>query len=324
VGAPALTVSTRGPETVIHGNHREADPGFMTTPSRSEDYGPLMEKGHESVLSALSTAIGTWPEGGRIGWWLWHELRKLQATLRDFEYSNNINFYYYRRATPLLGYLPTFGWFVGAALVGLVLLEFRGRDGLGTLILLAALLAFLAGLLLTFASGRYRMPLAMLLTIPAGVMLSSLFGMAGEKRFGPLGTSVAAAVAISALSFFWAPTRVSFLPGGPQYISGRDARVLEANTALRPQEFVTAARVLSERGQKDAAQELLDDYLAEVAEAVRDWLRGASSSGQRLLLGTMHSRLWGFSGYLEQHGLQQSAARFREQAEQYRKMLGGR
>ncbi len=324
VGAPALAFSTRGPETVLHGNHREADPGFMTTPSRPEDYGPLMEKGHESTLAALSAAVGTWPERGRLGWWLWHELRKLQATLRDFEYSNNINFYYYRRATPVLEYLPTFGWFVGIALVGLVLLEFRGRDGLGTLILLAALAAFLAGLLLTFASGRYRMPLAMLLTVPAGVMLSSLFGLAGERRFGPLGTSVAAAVALSALSFLWAATLVTFQPGGPQFISGRDARILEANTALRPQEFVTAAKVLHERGQTDTAQELLGAYLAEVSEAVRGWLRGASGPGQRLLLGTMYGRLAGFAGYLEQQGLDTSAARFRERAERYRKMSEGR
>jgi hypothetical protein len=321
VGAPALTFSTRGPETVLHSNHRDADPGFMVTPG-NEDYRRLMEEGHESVLAALSTAIGTWPQGGRLGWWLWHELRKLQAVLRDFEYSNNINFYYYRRATPLLAYLPTFGWFVGAALVGLVLLEFRGRDSLGILIPLVAILAVLAGLLLGFASGRYRMPLAMLMTIPAGAATSSLFGLAGERRFGPLGLTVVAAAALSALSFTWAPTRVNFLQGQPEYISGRDAYVLEANSGLRPQEFVTAARVLNERGQTLAAGKLLDDYLAEVAAAMKGWLQGSSGPGQRLLLWTMQGRLANFANYLQEHGLDQYAAKFRNQAAHYQKMLG--
>ncbi|MHC4812387.1 MAG: glycosyltransferase family 39 protein [Planctomycetota bacterium] len=321
VGAPALTFSTRGPETVLHSNHRGADPGFMATPA-DEDYGPLMEKGHESVLDALATAIGTWPEKRRLGWWLWHELRKVQAALRDFEYSNNINFYYYRRATPLLPYLLTFGWFVGAALVGLVLLEFRGRDRLAVLIPLAAVLTILAGLLLGFASGRYRMPLAMLLTIPAGALLSVLVAWAGEKRFGPLVVAVAAAAGLSFLSFTWAPTRVSFTPGRPpDYVSGRDAYVVEANARLRPQEFVTAARVLHERGQTAAAEQLLDGYLAELGRAVPVWLRGTSSPGYKLLLWTVQGRLGGFAGYLQQHGLEQHAARFRDEAQRYREMM---
>jgi len=119
-----------------------------------------------------------------------------------------------------------------------------------------------------------------------------------------------------------------FVQGRPEYISGRDAYVLEANSGLRPQEFVTAARVLNERGQKRAAGKILDDYLTEVAEAVRGWLVGSSRSGQLLLMWTMQGRLAGFANYLQEYGLDQHAARFRKQAAHYQalyqKILEGR
>ena len=324
VGAPALTLSTRGPETTLQGNHRGADPGFMVTPD-SQDYAGLMEKAHESVVDALSTAIGTWPQDGRLGWWLWHEVRKLHAALGDFEYPNNINFYYYRRATPLLPYLPTFGWFVGAALVGLLLLEFRSRDRLAVLVPLLAILAVLAGMLLGFASGRYRMPMAMLLTIPAGATLSSLVSWARDKRFGPMVLTVAAAAFLSVLSFTWAPARVIFPRDGggpPEYIRGGNSHVLEMFRKLRPQEFVFAARVLHVAGKTKAAEKLLDDYLAELARAVPRWVTSTTGYGRKRLIGTVCSRLHGFASYLESCGLTDYAARFQNEAERYAREVG--
>ena len=35
----------------------------------------------------------------------------------DYEHANNINFYWYQQNTPLLPYLPTFGWFVGLSMI---------------------------------------------------------------------------------------------------------------------------------------------------------------------------------------------------------------
>ena len=262
VGAPVLTFSTRGPETVIQANCKAADPGYMSTPGK-DDYAAYMEAGHGSLSRALGAAIDTWPESS-FSWWLWHQWQKITCVFCDYEHSNNINFYYSRRFTPLLEYLPTFGWFVGLGLVGVVLLGLRGRQRVASLVPLIALGGALLGCLLGFAMGRYRMPLAILMTIPAGATVSMIWGWIQEKRFVPAGIAAAAALALSVTSFTTAPVTVQFFKDGSVLMRSRSSRKLYAETQKRrPQEHYEAARVLHARGDTAAAAKLLEDYIEE-------------------------------------------------------------
>jgi len=268
VGAPALTFSNRGPEAMIQGNHSGADPAFMTLPS-GPDYRQLMEDGGGSVPRTLLAAIRTWPEDGRLRWWTWHEARKLLAVFRDHEYANNVNFYFNRRATPLLAFLPTFGMICGLGLVGTVLLVRRGRDRTAGLLLGLAAGGLVGIMLLALAVGRYRLPLAMLATIPAGVTLSALSGWLAAKRWTAALTCSAAVVALLTVSFWAVPTRVLFDPNQqPFFMRGADARLYEDLSALRALEFTEEARLLSERGETDAARSLYTGYLAEVHRTI--------------------------------------------------------
>ena len=268
VGGPALSFSNRGPEAMLQGNHRGADPAVMMLPTSSE-YRRLMEAGRGSVPRTLLATIGTWPEEGRLRWWTWHEARKLLAVFRNHEYANNVNYYFYRRATPLLAFLPTFGWICGLGLVGTVLIARRGRDRSAGLLLALAAGGLVGIMLLSLAAGRYRLPLAVLTTIPAGITLAALGGWVAARRWKPALACLAAAGILSACSYLIVPTRVVFEANDePRFIRGADARLYEDLAALRAFEFTEETRLLAARGEADAAGVLLTGYLAEVRRTI--------------------------------------------------------
>jgi hypothetical protein len=223
------------------------------------------------VPRSLLAAIRTWPEDGRLRWWVWHEARKLLAIFRDHEYANNVNFYFFRRATPLLAFLPTFGMIVGLGFVGIALLVHRGRDRTAGLLLALAAGGLVGIMLLALAVGRYRLPLAMLTTIPAGVTLAALLRWYLAKQWRPILMCIVPAVALSAVSFRAVPTRVLFDPAmQPHFIRGADARLYEDLSALRSGEFAEEARLLTERGDVDAARSLFTGYLAELRQRIAE------------------------------------------------------
>lgn len=272
VGAPALAFSTRGPETVIHSHTRSADPGFMALPP-PELFRKYMDDGSSSLIAAISTSIDSWPDGS-IGWWLWHEWQKTICVFRDYEYQNNVNFYFYRRATPLLRFLPTFGWFVGLGLVGLILIAVHGRQRRLALIALAGLAALYIGSIMGFALARYRLPLAVLLMIPAGATVSMVIEWLRSGRGKLIGMGIAAllvAGVMSVLSFTVYPRRVFFDEAGrphPQILSLR--KYYERSESLRAQEFVLAARHAGKQGDKRAALEILERYIIEYQAFYRE------------------------------------------------------
>ncbi len=282
VGAPLLSLSTRGPETALQNNNRFSDPALFSPPPAKE-YRKWMEEGHSSLFAALETARRTWPAPGRNSWFLWHLGRKVQACFRDMEYPNNIDFYAYRRAGPILSLLPTFGWFSGAALSGIFLLLFRGKNRKAWLFPLAGFLSLLAGILVAFAAGRYRAPLALLLTLPAGFFLARLRAWIGRGRFLPAGLALGGAVLLSLPSFFLAPPRVFFVGGRQIRVSGNDALLYEEIEAVRPQEFVTSAKVLLGEGRKGEASALLHGYLSELEEFRLAWEPRLSETGDFIL-----------------------------------------
>ncbi len=270
VGAPILSLSTRGPETALQNNNRFSDPALFSPPP-AKQYRKWMEEGHSSLPAALAAAYRTWPEEGRSGWFLWHLRRKAEAAFRDMEYPNNVDFYAYRKATPFLAFLPTFGWISGASLAGIVLILLRGKEKRAWLVPLAAFLSLLAGILLAFAAGRYRLPLAFLLFLPAGVFLSRTAGLLARGRLLPAGILLGGALLLSLPSFLHAPTRVFFLGRKAIFLSGGDALLFEEIEALRPQEFTTSAKVLSAQGRKDEARRLLESYLEDLERFRRTW-----------------------------------------------------
>ena len=282
VGAPLLSLSTRGPETALQNNNRFSDPALFSPPPAVE-YKKWMDEGHASILSALAAAWRTWPEEGRASWFLCHLLKKIQACFRDMEYPNNIDFYFYRKATPFLALFPTFGWFSGAALAGILLLLVLGKEKKAWLIPLAAFLSLLAGILLAFAAGRYRAPLALLLTLPAGVFLWRTTSWVRKGRLLPAGLALGGAVLLSLPSFLWAPSRVFFVGEKQIRLTGTDALLYEEIEAVRPQEPTTSAKVLLKRGGRKEASNLLQDYLEKLEGFQRDWEGRAGETGALVL-----------------------------------------
>jgi hypothetical protein len=289
VGAPLLAFSTRGPETVIQANSKFAEPGSMSVPAK-DDYVRLMAVGHGSVTRALTTAIDSWPADSSLRWWLWHQWQKILCMFGDYEYANNVNFYYYRSLTPLLVYLPTFGWFVGFGLVGMLLLGLHGRQRAALWFPLLAAGALVAGCLLGFTMSRYRMPLAVLLTIPSGAAVSLILAWlrtATPRSIALAGVAFLVSLALCVASYLVTPKKSQDDgEGGIFVIEGELRAMVLGQKKLRLQEYNMAAKALNAAGDPARAVTLLANYrqaLLSEAEA-----RIQESERSRNALGAFH------------------------------------
>ncbi len=277
VGAPLLAFSTRGPETVIQANSKFAEPGSMSVMAK-DDYVRLMAVGHGSVTRALTTAIDSWPADSSLKWWLWHQWQKVLCMFGDYEYANNINFYYYRSVTPLLVYLPTFGWFVGFGLVGMLLLGLHGRQRAALWFPLVTIGALVAGCLFGFTMSRYRMPLAVLLTIPSGAAVSLI--LSWLRTATPRSIALAGIAFLVSLSLCVASYHVTAKKsqddgkGGIFVIEGELRAVHLGQKKLRLLEYEVAAKALNTAGDQAGAVALLANYrkslLAEAEARIQE------------------------------------------------------
>lgn len=293
VGAPLLAFSTRGPETVIQANSKFAEPGSMSVMAK-DDYVRLMAAGHGSVTRALTTAIDSWPADSSLRWWLWHQWQKVLCMFGDYEYANNINFYYYRSLTPLFVYLPTFGWFVGFGLVGMVLLGFHGRQRAALWFPLFAAGALVAGCLLGFTMSRYRMPLAVLLTIPSGAAVSFILTWlqtATPRSIALAGVAILASLTLCVASFLVTPKKSQDDGnGGIFVIEGELRAMVLGQKKLRLEEYKEAAKVLNAEGDQAGAVALLANYrqalLAETEAQTQKFERSSNALGLFHLVST--------------------------------------
>ncbi len=310
VGAPVAALSTRGPETVYQANNRYADPAMFTMPP-AHVYAEDMEKAHGSVIKALIVSISSWSDEGGFVLWLKHEWRKFICIIQDFEHPNNINFYYYRKLTPFLKYFPTFGHIFGVSLIGLVFMFFTSRNRTAVLLFLLAILSIIMGLLLTFVLGRYRLPLAMLLTVPAGIGFSLVLKWTRQKKFLKSATTVLLAILLSWLSFTTAPSRATFAGDAMFILSPKESKIVQELMALRFLEYKTAAKVLLSRNDRDAAESVIEEYLSELNDLERKIRPKASIRGARIFIqGKIHI-ISSVISFCEQMGLENIAERLK-------------
>lgn len=280
VGAPVLSSSTRGPESVLQGNNVYADPGIFQNPP-PQLYRAWMERGHGSIRSAMTTAFSTWPEEARAGWVAWHFLRKLVAMAGDFEHPNNENFAFLRHETPFLRYLPTFAWVLGPAIAGVFVLG-RRRSLPESWILTAAALASALGMVLTVAHGRYRVPLALLLMVPAGIALARVLAIAKQRRWRQVVALAAPVILFSALSLWAVPPRTLVSANGPIALTREESRLFQVAARLRPEEYVAAARHLLETGRRDQARALALSHSTLLSRTFAAARRGLPARGNAI------------------------------------------
>jgi hypothetical protein len=183
--------------------------------------------------------------------------------------------------------------------VGTALLVRRGRDRTAGLLLGLAACALIGIMLLALATGRYRLPLALLATIPAGVTLAALREWISARSWRPALVCAVASVTLSACSLRVVPTRVVFEQSGqPRFIRGADARLYEDLSALRTSEYAEEARLLSARGEPELARARWTRYLAEVRETVSAAPPAEDPVSRRIVLRSIQGQLlWARDGF---------------------------
>lgn len=142
--------------------------------------------------------------------WLGLMSRKVVYVFNNWEQYNNLSYAYHKARWPLLAWNPL-GWGVllVAAFAGLFLgFAHSSRSGFYGIALLG--LAYAAGLLLFFASARFRLPLAPLLCIAAGGC-AFLRLPCQPRQFGVLLAGIAGLAVLSFGNWFEAKDRATFI-----------------------------------------------------------------------------------------------------------------
>ena len=233
VGAPLLSITTRGPLAFVMGNAPDAQPAGATIPPSTP--GILRRAGYTmsgTIRETVALYRGQW--GGLIA----HQWSKLKALWGNFEIPDNPSFYYATHISPALRFGLRFLPAASVGLVGIALSLFasaKGRDPLRALLPLF-LVAAMGIFLLAHVVSRYRQPMLLALFPLAGFAVS----WALKRGWGARAGAFVAAIVV-ALILPWGP------PPGYGY--------------SRPAEFIMTARIHAQRGEVDEAVAELKDAI---------------------------------------------------------------
>ena len=183
-------------------------------------------------------------------------LRKLAYTVHPDEAPDVKDWYFFRRATPALAsWVSDFSLWGPLAVLGLVLLPWRGRPGL--LVLRLSLLAVALTLMLFFVFGRYRLAAAPALWILAAGAVEEGWRRIAAARPGLPRAAIAGGLLLAAAALVGAG-RIPLRAGaGDQHTSWVNVALMELNEAR------TAANARVAAAHRDAAADAARRGVAE-------------------------------------------------------------
>ncbi len=230
VGAPPLSLSTRGIEAFVYGNAADSAVIGLTLPAASRS---ILEQADGRLGTAIRLTLATYQ-----GDWLrlvGNELFKLRAIFARYEPMDNVNWYYFADRSPLLRFSLHFEAVLALGLVGLWLDRQRAvRHRL----LRYFLLASAGALMYSTIVGRYRLPAVAVLLLYAGVTVEWTAREVAAGRWRRAAIAGLAAVGVAAASAHLLPSA-------------------ERRQRYRADEFLLAAEVHYRHGRAERALEEL-------------------------------------------------------------------
>jgi tetratricopeptide (TPR) repeat protein len=178
------------------------------------------------------------------GQWATLAGRKLAALLHDHEQYNNKTYVFHQQASPVLQFNPlSWVWIATLALVGWAVGGLR-RD---TAALSVVVICYVGGVLLSYASARFRLPLVPVMCVLAGgvVMIRSEVVARLKRLAVPVLASTAVLIVFANWSFDWANSEATIaedwmLQASAQYRLGRTEASLasvDQAVALNPDQL---------------------------------------------------------------------------------------
>lgn len=221
--------------------------------------------------------------------------RRARGLCNDYEFPDNENFATARRFTPLLRWLPSFGWVLGLGVLGIA---WSLRSPAPAFLPLSFLAVVALQVLLSYALGRFRLALAPLLLLFAGHALERLAQLAASgttrDRRRLVGAACVAGLA-SASAYLPPPVAADdrwILRADEDYRSQAAARLvqrvrigdLEAHLATRPDD-AAAWGALGEALEKDGR-----NFEAEQAQTTALRLEPGSPAAHWALAGLCYAQ----------------------------------
>jgi hypothetical protein len=254
VGAPPLSVAITGAWVVALSNASDSDPVTFAYPQPS--FVPLMEASDAQLGRVLWLCLRSFDGVYDL---LRFYLHRMAGLVAPFEDADNASFYYAEISSPVLRWLPDYGWIFPVVALGIALSI--GRVPLRSLgALVPVSLALLATNLLAPPLSRYRLPLIVLALPFAGLAAARAWRWLVQRRFAVLLGALLAMVGLRIVADL--VERRFVLTGATPW-----ARV------YRMADFYTAAEEYERQGRyREAGEEYLA-LAASVPRGSRLWVR---------------------------------------------------
>jgi len=189
VGAPLLSFSNRGPVTFAQ--HNAAASSGLWSEYDTAVQKQILER-VDAGDSVVRATLATYPDAGAVARKI---ATKLRGAVDPIEIPSNVSFAYARELSWVLRVLPGYGLVLPLGAVGLALSLCAWRRNA---LLILYLGITVATLVISLPLGRYRLPLATVWIVYAGVAVVAAFDAARARRAGRL-AAIAAGVAVAAL-----------------------------------------------------------------------------------------------------------------------------
>lgn len=223
VGAPLLSITTRGPIAFVMGNAPDARPAGAYIP---ESTGPILRESGYRMGSTIAATFRRYE--GDYGRLVDKQVEKLRALWGSYEIPDNPSIYYAARVSPVVRFGLRFLPIACLGLVGLFLAIIAARRDRHQALVPLFIASTMALFGFAHVVSRYRQPMAMgLIVLGAGAVSMAL----GRRGAAPIFLAATATVASFVLP--WRPP--------------------EGYAWNRPAEFVVVARLHAERGDLAAA-----------------------------------------------------------------------
>ncbi|MFC1665584.1 hypothetical protein ACFL17_08160 [Pseudomonadota bacterium] len=264
VGAPLLSVSSRGKIVFVQSNEAQALEGGAYFVSTSETAADILNNANGSVISIIN---GVWSGyEGDLGLLLSNWTKKFMSLWERWEIYDNTSLYLFQEVTQFVKFYPGFGLVFPMGVSGLLLLIFHMKrktlqvqhdsgnaDKFSNLqkdahkIFIFSFLVFVAAMSLTHVTGRQRIYLAPFLIVYTGVFFDLFIGYLRRKELKAI--LVAALFVICASTFQSLYSRIPWLGLTPlsHYLVALDL-------AIEKKEFGLADQIVKN------AQQIYPDY----------------------------------------------------------------
>ncbi|NNL94559.1 MAG: hypothetical protein HKO64_02970 [Xanthomonadales bacterium] len=280
LGVSPFSISNRLPEGIVSGIAADSNPLGMTI---TQSLPGILEKSQGSAaiaaIESVRTFDGDWLGFGSLMW------EKFRGLVDPFEIPNNLSYLYGQEVSPIMTFMPDFGWLLPLGILGVVLALKRGNAGSAHGLMLLFGASMLLALMINLVLGRYRLAISAFFFVYAGWAVWQIWSWVIARRFRQAavpGVVLAGIIVTQQIAIPVQALRESafFMLHPPSYFTASSIYMARG----RPDQAVAEWKRMQLRASKLHFESAADAAVEQEQSVRLQWLFGAFELGRKDLV----------------------------------------